>query len=350
MATASHFSRSLSCWRLIAAPQEPLPEAALAALPDWSVRLADFLGPALAAALTEPAAQALGAPPIDPATAERSRQLNRYARAAQEACLARIAEAGIACVAIKGFALARQIYGDPDLRTTGDLDLVVRAGERNALLDLLSREGFAFRPEPAKPWGFIADASYAPFVSADGGVTLDIHVQPDSYPLHLGLDCETLFAAARQGPNCLLPAPSHSFLLLASNAAKDKFAPLAVKKFVDALIQLRSGEELDWEEIFVRAGRARLTGPLAVFLRLLSRLGGTVPEGYRAHETQGREFARALRPLAALDSRAQLGPAALIRREVLLSAEPRVAARNLWLRARGLLRPRGALPPGWTVS
>lgn len=350
MATASPFSRSLSCWRLIAAPQEPLPEEALAALPAWSARLANFLGPALAAELTAPAAAALGRPPVDPAEAERSRQLNRYTRAAQEACLARIAGAGFECVAIKGFALARQLYPDPDLRTTGDLDLVVREADRGALLALLSEEGFVFRPEPPKPWGSIADASYAPFVSKDGGVNLDIHIQPDSYPLHLGLDRAALFAAAVPGKSCLLPSKSHSFLLLASNAAKDKFAPLAMKKFADALILLRRPEELDWTEIFARAGHAHLGRPLKIFLGLLSCLGGAVPEGYRCDPTARGEFRRALRPLAELDSQTQLGSAALLRRELLLSAEPRVAARNLWLRASGLLRPRAALPPEWKIN
>lgn len=350
MATASPFSRSLSCWRVIAEPDQALPEDALAELPAWSRRLANFVGPALAAELTAPAAGAAGGPLIDPAEAKRSRDLNRYVRAAQEACVATIAGAGIPCVAIKGFALARQIYPDPDLRTTGDLDLVVREDSREAVLALLSAAGFAFRPEPPKPWGSIADASYAPFVSRDGGVNLDIHIQPDSYPLHLGLDCAALFAAARPGKSCLLPAPSHSFLLLASNAAKDKFAPLATKKFVDALVLLRQEPELDWDEVFARARRARMRRPLGVFLRLLSCLGGAVPEAYRARESQRGEFRRALRPLAELDGAARLGLAGLARRELLLSAEPAVAGRNLWLRATGLLRPRSDLPPGWRAG
>ena len=193
MATSRRFSRSLDCWRLVAAPEQGLSADALAELPDWARRLSEFVGPALAAQLTAPAAAALGRPPLDPEKAKRAQALNRYTRAAQEACLKRISAAGIACVAIKGYALARQVYPDPDLRSTGDLDLVVRPGDRDALIALLSETGYVFRPEPAKPWGSIADASYAPFMSADGGVNLDIHVQPDSYPLHLGLDCEALF-------------------------------------------------------------------------------------------------------------------------------------------------------------
>ncbi len=345
MAIASPSSKSLSCWRLIADPRRPLDEAALQDLPAWSARLCEFIGPALAAELTAPAASALGAPPVDPVAAESSRKLNRYTRAAQEACLAEIARAGFDCVAIKGYALARQIYSDPDLRTTGDLDLVVRLQDRAPLLELLDAAGYVFRPEPAKPWGFIADASYAPYVSRDGGVNLDIHIQPDSYPLHLGLDCDALFAAARRDKSCLLPDPSHSFLLLASNAAKDKFAPLAMKKFVDALVMLRQDPDLDWQEIFERAARARMTRPLRVFLRLLSCLGAELPGAPADSAGWSGEFARTLRPLAELDSGAELGVAGLIRRELLLSAEPRVAARNLWLRTRGLLHPRSALPP-----
>ena len=347
MATASPFSRSLDCWRLVADPGAELPEAALAELPAWSQRLAAFVGPALAAELTAPAAPRAGGPLIDPDEAKRSRNLNRYARAAQQACVGKIAAAGISCVAIKGYALARQIYADPDLRSTGDLDLVVREQDRDALVALLTAEGYSFRPVPPKPWGSIADASHAPFVSKDGGVNLDIHVQPDSYPLHLGLDCAALFAAADPGEHCLLPAPSHSFLLLASNAAKDKFAPLAVKKVVDALMMLRSEAPLDWEDIARRARAARMERPLGVFLRLLSCLGASLPPAYCDEAAWRGEFLRALRPLAELDGTARLGTAALIRREVLLSAEPGVAARNLWLRGSGLLRPRSDIPEGW---
>lgn len=344
MATSSRFSRSLDCWRVVAAPERELSEGALAELPGWAVRLSEFVGPALAAQLTAPATAALGRPPIDPAQAKRARALNRYTRAAQEACLKQIAGAGIPCVAIKGYALARQVYPDPDLRTTGDLDLVIQPADRDALIALLSDTGYVFRPEPAKPWGSIADASYAPFMSADGGVNLDIHVQPDSYPLHLGLDRDALFATAEPGGGCMLPAPSHSFLLLASNAAKDKFAPLAMKKFVDALVMLRLTPDLDWREIETRAGKARLSRPLAAFLGLLAALGGEIPERYARSGPPGGELLRALRPIAELDAGASLGLGGLLRREILLSAEPRVAIHNLGLRLTGLARPRSNVP------
>ena len=39
-------------------------------------------------------------------------------------------------------------------------------------------------------WGFVSDASYVPFHSPDGVTNIDLHVEPDAWPLPLGLPAD----------------------------------------------------------------------------------------------------------------------------------------------------------------
>ena len=220
-------------WRAVAAgrPAGALDATAVA-------RFCQFASPAFAALL-------LGAPAIDPVALEQSRLANRFADATHRHWLALVLAAGIDVLAIKGFALAYQLYDDPPARAVGDLDLLVRAGDRDRLIALLGAAGFTFRALPTPPWGFISTASYMPYVSADGACNVDIHVHPDCYPAYRSLTTERVFAdavALHAGEMAFrAPSPGHAFLLCATNAAKDKFGPFAARKLVDAMVLARAG-------------------------------------------------------------------------------------------------------------
>ncbi len=337
----------LAVWRRIATGQAgaALPEGAGAAL-------AAFTGAAAVPwLLGEPAG-------LEPEAIERSRLLNRFARARREDCLAAIEAAGVPVVALKGFASAFQLYPDPDLRVMGDLDLLVRPRDRDRLIALLAAEGYAFQATPTGPWGFTSTASYQPFVSADGAVNLDIHVAPDCAPVPASLSTERVFAEARPLPGCRLavpgPSPTHAFLLFASNAAKDKFGRWAVKKAIDALLLLRrereAAPEIEWDWLAGTARRGRYLKPLRVFLALLARFGADLsalpaelrrPPGGLA----GRELERVLADWAGFFAREE-GFGDYLRRELLLTAEPPVVLANNWARLKGLLRPRSGIPEG----
>lgn len=332
-------------WRRIATGRkdEPLPAGAGAAL-------AAFTGAAGAAWLLGPDAG------LDAKSIERSRLLNRFARARRESCLSSILEAGIPLVALKGFASAYELYSDPDLRVMGDLDVLVAPGDRDRLIGLLAEQGFAFQVTATGPWGFTSTSSYQPFVSADGAVNLDIHIAPDCAPVPASLSVAQVFAAARPLPGCRLdlcgPSPSHAFLLFASNAAKDKFGRWAVKKAIDALLLLRRererGPEVDWPWLASTARRGNYLKPLRVFLALLGRFGADLsglPEELRRPPVglAGRELDRVVLDWTQFFARDEnLGD--YLRRELLLTAEPSVVLANNWARLKGLVRPRNGVP------
>jgi hypothetical protein len=340
-------------WRALFRPETVAPPAA-PGLEAAAARFAEHVSPALAAYLLEPAAATLG-PLVDPARAREARLLGRFNLAAQRKCLALVQAAGVEAVALKGFANAHLIYPEPELRLFGDLDLLIRPQALGPLTKTLAAEGYRFEPPPEPPWGFMAEGSFVPFVSADDACNLDLHLEPDSYPIGRALTAERIFAAARSlqlGDLALrVPSAEHALILCISNAAKDKFGPYSVRKLIDGQRILAQQPGLDWDGVVacLRAGQSLL--PARVFFALLARLGAPLPAlpailtaplgGWRTAELE-RLVAdyRALfpRPLGWLD---------LLRREALLCAEPRVALHMQAKRLAGLLRPRTGLPPGW---
>lgn len=232
-----------SLWRAVAQPEAAAHvRGDLREQQSWAQRLAAVSSPALADYALHAASRAAGPPLVDPDAVQRARLLGRYTRVLQDRCLADAAASGISLVALKGYALAHQLYPDPDIRVAADLDVLVRPEACRALIDHLGRRGYRFQPLPQRARGFISDASYAPLVSPDGDVNVGVHVRPDCYPAHLGLGTEAVFTAARPGSGgpagVLVPSLEHDFLLLASNVAKEKFAVPAAKKVLDALVLL----------------------------------------------------------------------------------------------------------------
>ncbi len=342
----------LGYWRLITAAEPSAGIADHEMLRAWAGRLARWTTPALAAYAFEPAAKKLGWSPVNARAAQESLLFNRYTRARQGEVLRGIGEAGIEVVVLKGFAVAHQLYPDPDPRVSGDLDILVRERDRDRLLGLLETCGFRFPGGTPRSWGPIATGSYPPLLSADDAIKIDVHLQPDAYPIHRAMTTDAVFAAARRfeasGVEILAPSPEHGFLLLVSNTAKDKFYPVATKKILDALVLLRSGTALDWGRIEGLARRGSSLKPLRVFLALLGDLGfapSWIPEGFdwRPGGLVAGEYRRMLAVWGEMPSEklsAALTPLQLLRREALLSAEPAVTLYNNWTRARGMIRTR----------
>ncbi|CAN0500930.1 unnamed protein product, partial [Laminaria digitata] len=209
-----------------------------AALPSCAAqRFADLVTPALAAHCLASAEKRLGKSFLDADTVKQSLLINRFNGGVQRRWMQAIAETGIPVVYMKGFAFAHSLYPDPDIRTIGDIDILVRPGDLGNLLHFLTDQGFQFDPQPMAPWGFISDASFMPLVSAAGDCNIDLHVQPDCYPAYRSLTVEDVFGFSRfqtiAGVEVKIPCIEHALLLCLTNAAKDKFGVFSVRKLVD---------------------------------------------------------------------------------------------------------------------
>lgn len=345
-----------SLWRAILAPNGPLPERWQAGLPlEDAQRLADLVTPALAAYCLDGAANRLGKPFLDADTVKQSRLINRFNGGVQRRWMRAIAETDIPVVYLKGFAFAHSLYPDPDIRTIGDIDILVGPGDLNGLLDFLTDQGFEFDPLPMAPWGFISDASFMPLVSAEGDCSIDIHVQPDCYPAYRSLSVEDVFGNATSltidGTEIKIPCVEHAVLLCLTNAAKDKFGVFSVRKLVDIAMMLRSDVQIDWETVNRLAASGSFLKPARVVFALLRRLGlseGMVPETLCGAPSglAARPFERLVSDYASMFATA---PSAMrvFEREMTLCTEPAVALHNSGLRLKGLFRRRNGLPAGY---
>lgn len=348
-----------SIWRAVLDPGF-VPPAAWRADPPLAGarRFAALVGAPLAADLLAPLSAALGTPPVDAVQVRDGLLLNRLAGRAQRAAVARLGEAGVAVVCLKGFALAHTLYADPDLRTVGDLDLLVARADLGRAISCLEAAGFAFEALATPVWGFISEASYMPMVSADGICSVDLHVEPDCYPAYRALDAARVFAAARDArageAPIRVPAPAHALLLALTNAAKDKFGPISVRKLVDAALLAKAATPADWDDVRSLARTGGFLGPARAALALLVRLGLPAeavpadlrrpPRGLRAPVFEGlvRDH-EAMFP-------APVSGACVLAREFAVCTEPRVAAANALRRLRGLVRPRTGLPEGYRAG
>lgn len=347
-------------WSLIVRYRADKPAAAtrLETLRPDAEKLARLISPALAAHLLEqdeiaPSASA-GEPVrkslIDPARARASRLANRLTRHVQTEALKTILDTGIDVCCIKGFAAAHTLYPDPDLRTFGDLDLLVRAADRARAINSLTSLGFGFRPLPGKPWGFQSDASLPPLASPDGRCNVDLHIHPDAFPAWVALSTDQVFASAErvnaQGVAFQVPSPAHALALAASNTAKDKFGPFGVRRMIDAFQILDRRADLDWREVERIASTRALGRALRLFLALAGRLGYPFDRAAAGPPPQGLAplplgtFSRPLfAAICAAWERLELEPpgaAAALAREALLCWPPEIALRLSLRRLAGL--------------
>jgi hypothetical protein len=290
-------------------------------------------------------------PQVDPSRARHSLLLNRLNRHRQIDCLARLTSAGIETVAMKGFASGHTLYPDPDLRITGDLDVLIRKADVPAAAKLFTDLGFRVATDiPLAAWGFTSEASYLPIVSADEVANVDLHIEPDCYPLYRGLDVSDVFSAARVITIGQLivrtPSPEHAVLIAVSNATKERFDRATIKSVLDMARLVRG--VLDWDEIVRRARSARLLRPLVANMALLMALG--LPMSLVPAELSRLPGVLAPAEMARIATEVrhfypcEIGAIAKVRRELLVSAEPVAVAYRVWLRLKGLLQPRTGDP------
>lgn len=348
----------VSLWRPILDPEFSIPAAWRDQPPaEDASRLADLVTPALAAHFLRPVEERLGLGLLDAATVQQSRLFNRFNGGVQRRWMKEIAETDIPVVFLKGFAFAHSLYPDPDIRTIGDIDILVRERDLKSLAEFLTGQEFRFDPLPLPPWGFISDASFMPLVSADGDCNIDLHVQPDCYPAYRSLTAEDVFRKASvceiDGIEVSIPSLEHAMVLCLTNAAKDKFGVFSVRKILDIIGLLSLPQRIDWKGLAAIASEGHFLKPAGVVFSLLYALGlppGTVPAALSRPPT-GLAKAPFARLVSDYASMFENPPSALrvLERELSLCTEADVALHNAGLRLKGLFRRRRGIPEGFSV-
>lgn len=80
------------------------------------------------------------------ATVEHGRHWATVQEAVTARLLGRLEQAGVTAVTLKGAALARAIHGDPSLRPSADVDLLVRRDQLETAAQAIAREGYVAPP------------------------------------------------------------------------------------------------------------------------------------------------------------------------------------------------------------
>ena len=346
-------------WTVLLTGQPPAAPPPADGLSILAERLGRRLSPAWAASLLKPLSVSGTATPIDPAKAQHALLIARLTLGAQAEAMRLMAEAGLDPVALKGFAHAHELYPDPAARITGDLDVLICRDQLAAVIDLFGKRSYAFAADGRRRWGFVSDASFVPFFSPDGLCNIDLHVEADSWPLHVGLPADDVRKAARRiayaHGTFAAPSPEHACLIAISNIAKDRFFAPTLSKVIDlSRLLARHQGGLDWREIETRGRRAALMPALNVTLALMVTLGlprALVPEALsrRPVGLAGQVFARMLADWLAMFPR-DPGGAALLTREALLVREPATFVALNLRRLRGLIRRSDGIPPEARLS
>ena len=189
-----------------------------------------------------------------------------------------LSAAGIACASLRGAALAERLYGDACARPAGDIDLLVRRDDLDAIEAILSGLGFRAVDRHA---GFAREFSYTLEMARDahGGIVVEPHWTLAYPPFADALDMERIWArcCAGQvvGETALVLAPEAILLNLCLHLVhKTPDIPLLWLLDVDRLMRRDTGA-IDWDELIALARGARVERQVAAALDQVQRLLGT---------------------------------------------------------------------------
>jgi len=189
-------------------------------------------------------------------------------------------QVSVAVMPLKGPVLADQLYPDPLLRSTGDLDLLVRPADCGAAEDVLHGLGYRRLPAPEQGAGY-----HTRFVSADaaaaGEVVVELHHELGERHVSRP-DPQAIWASASRsvwaGQPIWAMALPDLLLYLCFHVAKDGLASLRALLDVALLVERRR-DEIPWAEVTARAKAAHLASPVCLSLgQSRALLGAPVPD------------------------------------------------------------------------
>lgn len=199
--------------------------------------------------------------------------------------LASLGRNGIDALTFKGPTLAADVFGHLGMRSSADLDILVRPRMASRVRALMLADGYTLPARRRHRCGSLLhglyraagrDDTYLPPLPSLAAV--DVHVAFAFWMQGIRLDIHGLFDRAVQvevaGRSFMTPCPDDLLLILAIHGMMHGWSSLRAVSDIDAVVS-RVG---DWDAVVRRAGRARMWRILLVAL-LLSRdiLGTTLP-------------------------------------------------------------------------
>ena len=161
------------------------------------------------------------------------------------------AGAGIGLLAYKGPALSQLAYGDPLLRISSDLDLLVRPETVFASEELLLKHGYRRAEAETGTGRHPQDDYHRAFVRADGRGLVELHrgFAPDHYGTSFDLDGIWNRSEVLPWPGAIVrtPAPVDLLPLLCEHGAKHCWERLEWLCAVAGLIERH--RDRDWSEV-----------------------------------------------------------------------------------------------------
>jgi hypothetical protein len=213
------------------------------------------------------------APPEEPLRRLRRAWASRFLL--QEGDLKRAARAlaavGVTPLALKGPAVGRRAYGDPALRASQDIDLLVPLDDYEAALGAVTAAGFEIVRQ------YPRGEHYHDVLKGSRGMLLELHWALSRAGDPVQLDPARFLTHGLPAGDSIpvrLTSPTDLLLHTASQAWIGRFSRLLWVVDVDRLLRRCDGE-IDWERLREDAGRAGLAPALWLLFRLAGQLLGT---------------------------------------------------------------------------
>lgn len=258
----------------------------VAAIPRWGRLLDHAERHAVTGILSRPLLEPHGPLPLADRTrleersvAERLWQQQRVA--ALDQVLAVLAQAQVRTIALKGPVLSERLYGDPLVRLSNDLDLLVPAEELNRSIEVLAPMGYRLGTKASVQY-YLRHHHHL-VMDCPGWPTLELH-----FRLYAGfgvvLDAEEFLARSHpyrtdRGSQCHVLTPEDELLYLGIHAAGHGCERLAWLYDLKAL--LLQQRRLDWPSVFARARAWGVVAALAFALEMARRRIGVPANGWK---------------------------------------------------------------------
>jgi hypothetical protein len=178
----------------------------------------------------------------------------------------------------KGPALASLLYEQVWLRQYVDLDLLIREGEMNRAMEVLSEAGYKPLAEPAQEFEPIRNDKAYTLARQDGGVIVELHwdITGRLSFVSSNFDVQQIWKNAQphilRSHEILVPSPEDHFMILSIHASQHCWERLCW--ICDIAELIRTHPDLNWDRILTRARHLRIERLILMSVLLANTLLG----------------------------------------------------------------------------